>query len=338
MKSGRIYARLQAQLAPSLVTAGRLLEKPRLRIPEERQLCTALKEIAVATAEGLQDHANRPRPSFRSIQSAVRDHEKKFGHPPGEIVRLQNGRFRPKYCCVDIARGIYAVLETQVKPERLGVVRLNGPIEIHPSITVRAANGKKYVVDNWGMERRVGADDWDRFHSSLARSNSRWQGRYFGLADALGFGMYHDPDAAMNHPEAFIHGGLDLLHASAYENQANAHLDAGQDREALRLAGRALRLAPESDNAAFIKGNIFAYRRRFPEALRWYEEALRLNPNHSLALENMADVHLERKDETGLAAVRERLKPMVRFDPKARQAMRKLEAFLNEAYPDRWDE
>jgi|GEM_PF-6399497 len=326
-----IYRELASTLTEPLQVVRRLAEEPKLSRRQEGRLRGALRQIALVTAPGIIGHLDRSSKNFRDIQEAIASHQASFGHPPGSVIRVgKQGQHRVESSCVDVAFALTHLLSRAVNPSRISIVRLNGPAQIHPSVVLGTAHGKQYLVDNWGLEGRRKAYEWPRFQHRLVGAIGRRCGEYAALSDSLGLDLLKSPKETLTHPYAFLHGGPKLLEASAYENHALAALVADQPKEAMRFANRALKLAPESDNAAFTKGNVFFDDGRYSDSARWYRRALELNPNHSLALEQLAWIHEMRGDEKAKAEVEQRLMQVVRpHHPGWKRAYKQLEAFLD---------
>lgn len=223
---------------------------------------------------------------------------------------------------------------TVVAPERISVVRMNGPEQNHPSIILKTETGAELVVDNWGMDGRQGVYPYQEFKTALQKSIGKPKHPLSGLSNALGFQWLRDLGQAMAHEHTFHHGGMGLLNASAHENHGFTHLEKGNDKEAMQHANAALRHAPDSDNAHFLKGNVFFFKRQFRRAIRCYEKALELYPFHTLALENIVKAKRELKDLSGAQEALKKLEKIVNYEPRSKEHMMNLEAFLDQLYPD----
>ena len=84
---------------------------------------------------------------------------------------------------------------------------------------------------------------------------------------------------------------LDAGLAEAHAAMANVHLDASRSEDAGREVQTALRLDPDSFDVAWVAGRYFYSVQDFPEAIRYFEEVARLNPNDYAALGMMIGCH-----------------------------------------------
>jgi len=305
---------------------------------QEDALRAALREIAKVAARRMETfHARSRNAGGKSIHETASRFERVFGHPPGSITEMRRRKFRTENTCIDIAQAIAHVLSSAVDGKRIGVIRISGPEQNHPSIALETAHGKTYVVDNWGMDQRRGVDERSQLEKALETSIGNPRHRLFWFSHALGYSQLKNPHAPFEQNHVFQIGGLELLRAAAHENHVLAHLENDNDREALHHANQALRQAPKSDNAHFLKGNVYFYRRKFRKAIACYEKALQLNPFHTPALESMAYAYKKCKDRAAHQAVQKKLGKIVTFEPKSKEAIWNLQSFMDEIYPeDKW--
>lgn len=96
-------------------------------------------------------------------------------------------------------------------------------------------------------------------------------------------------------------------------NAASHLLDRGLAEDALGIIDRGLRIAPESADLHFVRGNALVGLDRLPEAAAAYEKALAANPRHAQARFNRAVVHKLTGD---LSRARAEAEAALRDDPR----------------------
>ncbi|MGH7853494.1 MAG: tetratricopeptide repeat protein [Candidatus Binatia bacterium] len=84
--------------------------------------------------------------------------------------------------------------------------------------------------------------------------------------------------------------------AEGYNNLSNAYYKQGRVDEAIRLARKAIALAPEYGIAHYNLGNLYAVQEKFDLAQQHFEEALRLYPNYAEVHSNYGQLLAERGD------------------------------------------
>ncbi len=330
-----MYRRLAGSLSGHLENIGHLVVLPKLTQNQERDLRASIRQVAMRVAYDLEKyHGRKNRRAYRGVDAAVSRFERTFGHPPGDVALLREGKVRTEHTCIGVAQGIAGVLAPFIPAERLGVVRLDGPEQAHPSIVLSAANGREYVADNWGLDRRSGAYTLDEFKESLLSCIGRKRHPLFALSDALGLHVWKQPAQALSHPQAMLRGGLKLLSASAHENLAWQHMEAGDDAKALAAANRAIQIFPESNLAFMRRGDIHLNNGRYRRAIADYRRALDLFPHNALALENMAFSYRYGGDERAMRQTHDRLAELVTFKPIELMRWRSIVHHLEKYLPD----
>ncbi|MDP2717177.1 MAG: tetratricopeptide repeat protein [Candidatus Micrarchaeota archaeon] len=334
MLSG-LYRRISGPLSGHLAAIGSLGEKPTLSRAEERALRASLRQVAMRVAYDLEHyHSRSNRRVYKNVDAAVSRFERTFGHPPGDVAVSRQGKARSAHTCIGVAQGIATVLGPYVSRKRLGVVRLDGPDQAHPSILLSAGNGQEYVVDNWGMDRRAGAYTLDEFRDALLKSVRNKRSPLFYLSDELGIRVWKNPKDALAHPQAMLCGGLKLLDASAHENLAWQHMEAGDDQKALAHANKAIRLFPLSNLAFMRRGDIHLNNGRLGRAMADYRRAVQMFPFNTLAHENMAIVHGLRGDRPSMLKLVNHLQTLVSGNVRSRMICRAFMQFLDEQRSD----
>ena len=78
------------------------------------------------------------------------------------------------------------------------------------------------------------------------------------------------------------------LHASTLQTRAMNHSNRGEHEEAIELAERALKLAPESPENFYAAGGAYDFAGQTDQAMEYWRHALTLNPTMSCVIESMA--------------------------------------------------
>ena len=100
---------------------------------------------------------------------------------------------------------------------------------------------------------------------------------------------------------------LSPTHGNAATNVAIVLWDLGRLEEALAAADRALKIAPNSADALYIKANVLRDMKRPDEALAHFEQTLTANPAHQHALTGAAQMALSLCDWERVDALRPRV-------------------------------
>ena len=105
--------------------------------------------------------------------------------------------------------------------------------------------------------------------------------------------------------------------AQAYYNQAKSASQQGQTEQAMEFYREAIRLDPEYGQALTGLGAILLMQKKYGEAQPLFEKALKLDPNHATALVNMSMIDQARGDK---ASALKRLQAVIARNPEYAEA------------------
>jgi len=151
---------------------------------------------------------------------------------------------------------------------------------------------------SWMAHRNLGSLAMSRDDPSEALQHYRAANRLRGDAD--GWSLLSAAEYAAGETQRAAEAGLRSVELGptpeGHYNAALALQEIGRIRESEKHARAAVRLAPRWPDARDLLGGILLQQRKIDDAINEFDQALRLNPNHSSASENLERARMIRGD------------------------------------------
>lgn len=218
---------------------------------------------------------------------------------PAEQVALARRRTRDPEAYDRFLRGNYNLAKRTPREVSRAIAEYSAAAQLDPSFApafARVALGYALFLD-WGWEYPGLAPDSvlargfaaaDRSLEQDSGSADAWMARGFLLS-------FQNPRTFAGVPRAFARAvALDPRNPEAHHQFGMALLWLGQDSAAAEMYGRALRLEPERAITLFNLARVRMRQRRYPEAKRWLDSALAVDPaaDYAYVLRALAQLRL----------------------------------------------